>query len=137
MAPVVWIWNNFLVKNARPHIWTLKTAAAWIAVLPFVLLTFMAPGTMPTRTAGGIELVLCTSNGVETIALGPDGTPVDKSHEPCFWGVPLESVALLDHAAPLVAVATQFRAYELPKPQITQDRIAANDNAARAPPSFL
>ena len=121
----------------KRHRNTLRAAVNWIAVLPFLLLTFMAPGTMPANVAGGVEIVLCTGDGFETITIGPDGAPVEQSHAPCFWGLQAHSVAVLGDAIRLPEFFAPVPVTDSPAPQGWHGRLAFNENSARAPPTHL
>ena len=68
----------------------LKAALAALLLVPFLAAQFFAPGTMPTAGPDGLEIVICTGAGVETLVLGPDGSPAEPGHDAgqgdvCSW----------------------------------------------------
>lgn len=59
----------------------MRRLALWLAVLPFMLLSLVLPGTMLVRDAqGGVTVVLCAGDGPVEMRVAPDGSlvPVEK-----------------------------------------------------------
>lgn len=80
-----------------------------VLVLPFVLLTLIAPGYMPVRDAdGGLRMVICSDAGMVEITIDPaTGEPVESAPEDgrCAWMA--------------AAMADLVPAQALPKPPVT------------------
>ncbi|WP_339856656.1 DUF2946 family protein [uncultured Nisaea sp.] len=56
--------------------------AARLTLLLFILRAVIPVGYMPDLQAladGGVEIVICTPSGIETIRVGPDGRPIGPS----------------------------------------------------------
>lgn len=114
--------------------------AAWLALLPFLLLALLPPGVMPGQTArGGFTLVLCTPEGPQEMVLGPDGVPQPPANEGdhCAFAQALPGAALLDPPFTLQAPLPPSRAAPALKARAVFARPRAGQIFARGPPLFL
>jgi hypothetical protein len=119
--------------------------AAYLAVLPFVLLSFMAPGTMTVSDADGLpKIVICTGDGPLEMVVGEDGSlqlpgdrPADRDGHDCAWAFHGQSA--LDLSIPVFPAAVVLRVPV--KHVVSQDQIRQRPNLftglARAPPADL
>lgn len=102
--------------------------AAVVMLLAIAVRALLPVGYMPdahAASAGVLKLVICSGAGLTTIALGPDGTPIDDhrippTDEPCAFSV-LPGGASLAHVpvieAPVAHVRQQVRLHvAAPKP---------------------
>ncbi len=97
------------LRQRVPPSGPLRRCAQWLLVLPFVLLSLMAPGTMAaTGTDGQIHIVICAGDGPMDMVMLEDGslrpaTDAEQSgghgahHDSCPWAV---------HAQPVLAGAS-------------------------------
>ena len=76
-------------------------------LLPFVLASLVAAGTMPERGAGGVEIVICSGSELVAITVpadqAPPGAPLHPS-KTCPWDLASHPivpaiVAEMDHAS--------------------------------------
>ncbi|WP_199257517.1 DUF2946 family protein [Paracoccus binzhouensis] len=113
----------------------------WLAVLPFLLLSLIVPGTMLARDAqGGVTVVLCAGDGVVEMIMAADGSlsPVGKAphgdHRPCDWaphGQPLLGTDIAAAPAPLLQALGLARVLDLPGHLHRAEMLAPS---ARGPP---
>ncbi|MCY0094339.1 hypothetical protein [Hoeflea ulvae] len=106
--------------------------------VPVLLFSFFSVHTMPRFSADGMEIVICTGNGVETVSVGGDDDRDDKpAHAPCEWSAQIHAAML--SAAGLAAeplALGHFENFAFEKTLLrSQRRNAGND--ARAPPLFV
>lgn len=84
----------------------LRITGLWL-VMPFLLLSLVAPGYMPVQGAdGGISMVICSGDGVVVVTLDPaTGEPVAHEDGPtdgrCSWAQ--AGVAVMPLAQPQLA----------------------------------
>lgn len=88
------------MRQSGPLRHELRRAGVCALLLPFVLLSMLAAGTMPVRAASGqVELVICAGDTLVTVTVpahrAPPGEPRD-AHRGCVWD---------DAARPLLAIA--------------------------------
>ena len=87
--------------------------AGWLAVLPFLLLSLVMPGTMLARDAlGGVTVVLCAEGGMAEMVMAADGSLGPPRQLPpghaCDWaphGLPLMPGPVVVAPPPHLAVA--------------------------------
>ena len=66
-------------------------------IVPLLLFSFLSVHTMPRFTAQGMDIIICTGTGVETLSAVDDDDPADTlTHSPCDW-------SMQGHAATLPA----------------------------------
>ncbi|WP_347266797.1 hypothetical protein [Paracoccus sp. (in: a-proteobacteria)] len=118
----------------------MRRIALWLAVLPFVLMSLILPGTMLVRDAlGRVTVVLCSGAGPMQMRLTADGslvadTPTAPVDHACDWaphGRALAPGATLD---PPQALAGLSRAWLAPAPAVPQPRARPLPPVARGPP---
>lgn len=67
----------------------LRRAALGALLLPFVLLSMLAAGTMPVRAlTGEVDLVICVGDALVTISVSADEAPPGEApanHPTCPW----------------------------------------------------
>jgi len=136
--------RNAIRCRRRHGFGRLPTAvAAYLSLLPFVLLSLMAPGTMTVPTADGLpKIVICTGDGPLEMVVGDDGAfqlpddqPAERDNPDCAWAYHGQSA--LDHSAPVVAAAVLLRApvRHVVVPDQVRQRLNLFAGFARAPPS--
>ncbi|WJS83816.1 DUF2946 family protein [Paracoccus sp. TOH] len=113
----------------------------WLAVLPFLLLSLIVPGTMLERDArGGVTVVLCAGDDLVEMVMAADGSlsPAGKAphgdHRPCDWaphGQPLLGADIAAAPAPLLQALHLARVLDLPDPLYRAEMLAPS---ARGPP---
>ena len=113
-----------------------------LAVIPFLLLSLMMPGTMLARDAqGGVTVVLCADGAAVEMVMGADGRLTEKSpnkgHSICHWAPHAQQ--LLDVSGPALAAPTPVPmalrfAADLPERLRRADVLAP---LARGPPVFV
>ena len=113
-----------------------------VALLPFALASLVPKGMMlDTSDTDAIQIVICTSHGLTTISLGPDGTPIedrpDKERSPCAWAFHAQPALGFPAAeflsAPLVDKGQQARLRKRDTPPVGQKQ----SHRSRAPPLTL
>jgi hypothetical protein len=115
----------------------LRHLCLWAVVVLFGAFSALAPGTMPERQQGALTMVLCTGHGVETVTIGPDGTPVEPEHKPCDWNQhPLAALRKGLAVAPLAAAFDPAPPLP-PAPRARPIPRRAAVKRARAPPPVL
>lgn len=113
-----------------------------LAVLPFLLLSLIMPGTMLARDAqGGVTVVLCAKGAAVEMVMGADGRLTEKSphdrHPTCHWAPHAQQ--LLGISGPVLAaprpvlLALRFAA-DLPERLRPADVLVP---LARGPPVFV
>ena len=116
--------------------------AGWLAVLPFLLLSLVMPGTMLARDAlGGVTVVLCAEGGMAEMVMAADGSLGPARQLPpghaCDWaphGQPLMSVPTLGAPPPHLAAAMAV----IPVPVTVPARPArVPPPVARGPPPLV
>ena len=106
--------------------------------VPVLLFSFFSVHTMPRFSEQGMQIIICTGTGIETIsATGEDDPAEDPAHSPCDWSmqihaatVPAAGIAV----EPLVFTRTRAVAFE--KTILRSGKIKSNRHA-RAPPFIL
>ena len=106
--------------------------------VPLLMFSFFSAHTMPRFSDQGLEIVICTGTGFETVSLGDDGDPAgDRGHSPCDWSMQIHVAALpeagaaLDPVAPGGAEALAFQR------TILRSGVFKSGRHARAPPALL
>ncbi len=89
--------------------------ARWVLIAPFLLLSLIPPGVMPSRAADGtLVLVLCTGEGmVEQVIDLATGAPVEDAptkDRACDWacGQSVAALAALPQMPPVPLAATRL-----------------------------
>lgn len=60
--------------------------------VPLLLASFFSVRTMPRFSDRGMEIVICTGTGFETVAVGDEGDPAGKSGPaPCDWSMQIHA----------------------------------------------
>lgn len=125
----------------RPHRARLHVLRL-LAVLPFVLLSLVTPGTMLARDAqGGVTVVLCVDGGTIEMVMGADGRPTENAprdgHAACHWAPHAQQLLELSGpalAAPASLPRAPHFAGALPEHLRRADVLAP---LARGPPAFV
>lgn len=66
-----------------------------ILFVPLLLLSFFSVHTMPRFTEQGMDIVICTGTGVETLpAVENDGPADTPAHSPCDWSMQVHAATL-------------------------------------------
>ena len=106
--------------------------------VPLLLASFFSVHTMPRFSDQGVEIVICTGTGFETLTLGdetdPDGDPAKSL---CDWSMQVHAAALPQAGAALEPVAlgsTKALAFEK---TILRSGVFKSGRHARAPPVLL
>lgn len=75
-----------------------RTLGTALLLLPLLVMSIFPQGTMATRGAQGMEVVLCTGNGPLTVIVDATGTPVEDQHAPteCGWWLVGQSLCLTE-----------------------------------------
>ena len=115
----------------------LRTVMRWFVLVNFALVSAIAQGTMPVPQAGGFAVVVCTGNGPITLLLGPDGEPVEPSHDPCEWAAHGQGLALPPAPAVVDVATSPAQAVDPAIRSVFAGRTAPQQNLIRAPPSLL
>ena len=106
--------------------------------VPLLMFSFFSVHTMPRFSDQGMQIVICTGTGFETVSLGDDGDPADKpGHSPCDWSMQIHVAALPEAGAaldPVVLGGTEALAFE--RTILRSGRIESGRHA-RAPPVLL
>ena len=88
----------------------LRRAIASALLLPFVLLSMLAAGTMPVRGEQGVELVICLGDSLATITVPADEAPPGKApkrrHVACPWNEAAQPALAATPVLPIIAPAT-------------------------------
>ncbi|WP_244287887.1 DUF2946 family protein [Labrenzia sp. 011] len=121
------------------------TFIAWFAMIPFLLLSLMAPGTMTVADADGLpRIVICTGSGPLEMIVGKDGDlrlpgdqPTERDSRLCDWS--LHGQTAVDLSIPALPAVSALR---IPIAHIAfQDQIRRRPSVfirlARAPPPVL
>lgn len=116
----------------------IRRLVAALLFAPILIYSFFSVHTMPRFTDQGMEIIICTADGVG--ALSPDdqddpgGNP---SHSPCDWSMQIHAAALAD-ASPIVepTVPSQVQIASFEKTILRSGKINSG-RYARAPPSLL
>lgn len=109
-------------------------AISWIVLIPFLLFSLFAPGTMPSLSPDGVAVVLCTGDGPTTMMHGPDGAPVETKHQDCVWALHTHMSVLPTLIAPDARIAETRVADALQLASLWQGQTASHIYTARAPP---
>lgn len=123
--------NSIWRKLAR------RRGAIWVLLLPFVLLSSFAPGTMPTWSGGGVEVVLCTGDSLTVVTIGPDGAPVETAHQDCVWGIHMPVSLVAATVAPDAHVTATRSCSARPLATLWHSQVAQAGYTARAPPNLV
>ncbi len=103
--------------------------------VPLLLFSFFSVHTMPRFTDEGMEIVICTGTGIETVSASSDDDPAgNPAHAPCDWSMQI-------HAATLHAIGTAVLPVMYARAQavafqttILRSRKIDSGRHARAPP---
>ncbi len=116
-----------------------RRIALWLALLPFLALSLIAPGVMPARAADGtMVLVLCTPEGPQELIVDPGSGPDShKDDARCDWaqgqpGAPLDAAP-----ASLPAMLTAGRTASLAAHPLFRPAHDPRGIFARGPPALL
>lgn len=106
--------------------------------VPLLLASFFSVHTMPRFSDQGMEIVICTGAGFETVSLGDEGDPAgDPAPAPCDWSMQVHVAALPQAGAalePLVLGDAEALAFEK---TILRSGVFKSGRHARAPPVLL
>jgi hypothetical protein len=107
--------------------------------VPLLLASFFSVHTMPRFSDQGLEIVICTGTGFETVSrLGEEGDPDgDPAKSLCDWSMQVHAAALPQAGAALEPVAlgrTEALAFEK---TILRSGVFKSGRHARAPPVLL
>jgi hypothetical protein len=106
--------------------------------VPLLLASFFSVHTMPRFSDQGLEIVICTGTGFETVSAGDEGDPDgDPAKSLCDWSMQVHAAALPQAGAALEPVAlgrTEALAFEK---TILRSGVFKSGRHARAPPVLL
>lgn len=106
--------------------------------VPLLLASFFSVHTMPRFSGQGMEIVICTGAGFETVSLGDEGDPAgDPAKSLCDWSMQVHAAALPQAGAALEPVAlgdAEALAFER---TILRSGVFKSGRHARAPPVLL
>lgn len=106
--------------------------------VPLLIASFFSVHTMPRFSDQGLEIVICTGTGFETVSLGDEGDPPgDRANSPCDWSMQVHAAALPEAGAALQPVtlgSTEALAFEK---TILRTGVFKSGRHARAPPVLL
>ncbi len=92
------------LRHGRHPLWGLGRLAQLLLVLPFVLLSMMAPGTMAATGADGeVHIVICAGDGPVDMVMLEDGSLRPASEETPGHGAPHDTCAWAVHAQPVLS----------------------------------
>lgn len=85
-----------------------RYALTALVLLPLLVMSVFPQGTMATRGAHGMEVVLCTGDGPLTVIVDENGTPIDDAHNEvsCGWWLLGQSLVLVATADAEMPVST-------------------------------
>ena len=64
-------------------------------IVPLLLFSFFSVHTMPRFTSQGMDIIICTGTGFETLSVADDDDPVDTpAHSPCDWSMQVHAATL-------------------------------------------
>ena len=106
--------------------------------VPLMLFSFFSAHTMPRFSGEGMDIIICTGAGFETIFVGneedPDGTP-DPS--PCDWSMQIHAATLPAASLALVPVTLgSAQSLAFVKTILRSGKLNAGRHA-RAPPASV
>lgn len=106
--------------------------------VPLLMFSFFSAHTMPRFSDQGLEIVICTGTGFETVSLGDEGDPAgDPARSPCDWSMQIHVAALPEAGAaldPVVLGGTEALAFER---TVLRSGVFKSGRHARAPPVLL
>ena len=106
--------------------------------VPLLMFSFFSVHTMPRFSDQGMDIVICTATGFETVSVGDDRDPAgDPAHSPCDWSMQIHVAALPETGAalePVVLGGTEALAFEK---TILRSGVFKSGRHARAPPVLL
>ena len=114
----------------------------FLAVIPFLLLSLLMPGTMLARDAqGGVTVILCAEGSAVEMVMGADGRLTEKaphdSHSTCHWAPHAQQLAEIsgpDLGAPVPALVALPFVADLPEHLRRADALTP---LARGPPKLV
>lgn len=103
--------------------------------VPLLLFSFFSVHTMPRFTEEGLDVIICTGIGIETVLLADQDDPADEpAHSPCDWSMQIHAATLPAAGItvePLVMGRTEVLAFEK---TILRSGKPNSSRHARAPP---
>ena len=106
--------------------------------VPLLLASFFSVHTMPRFSDQGLEIVICTGSGFETVSLGDEGDPAgDPAYAPCDWSMHVHAAALPQAGAALEPVAPGSAEALAFEKTILRAGVFKSGRHARAPPVLL
>lgn len=116
----------------------LKRFLTGLMVLPFVLFSFYAIGTMPAYGEQGIKTVICSGTSIITVYLDENGEPIeDTVVKHCDWSSAIHFFDTADGPAHLIAVYHTSSLLFATQDDLVSTLGGTGDFFARAPPASI
>ena len=110
----------------------------FMGIIGVLLISLIAPGTMPIASAHGVEMIICTGHGPQTMTVAPTGAPADDTGgPPCHWATAHQPATEPGQIAPAATIVAFDIARAAPRPTLRLDQKPHRTRGARAPPSHL
>jgi hypothetical protein len=108
-----------------------------LAVVPFVLVSLIAPGVMVTQSDDGFEVVLCTGDGPITMVLDLDGAQDHGDENPCGWAVQVAATLHNNAYPPSMSIVAFDMDVVLPVGAVLGDQRPNSSIRVRGPPTRI
>ncbi len=109
-----------------------------LMLLPFVLFSFYAVGTMPTYGEQGIKTVICSGTSIITVYLDENGEPVEETVvKHCDWSSSFHLFDTTDVSTHLIGLNTVSHLTYNVQDNLVSDLRMAGYIFARAPPASI
>ncbi len=103
--------------------------------VPLLLFSFFSVHTMPRFTDQGMEIIICTGTGIETVSASTDDDPSgNPAHAPCDWSMQIHAAALPATSSAVLPVAFSRSVAVAFETTILRSRKIDSGRHARAPP---
>ncbi len=123
------------MKTGRRKMGLMRRAIAALLIVPFVLLSIVASGTMPNSSGTLMEVVICTGSGFKTITVETgDGPTEEQAHDPCPWASHADSALGPATLLSLASVIAYERDYQSREKTLWHELKPASNIHSRAPP---
>lgn len=128
--------------DPRRRRWQPLRRLGLLALIPFLLLSTIMPGTMLARDAhGGLTVVLCIEGGAVEMVVGPDGARTNKApgddHPTCHWAPHAQQIlasGAVGMAPPVPLLLAPAYSRDMPEALRRAEILAPQ---ARGPPAFV
>lgn len=109
-----------------------------IALMPFVLFSLIAPGTMPVYSENGLEIVICSGTETKTVTIDlEDGHPAEALEHPCAWGAQFHIALVPQTILPQPTIVAFDINLPTPATVVVADQKDPSYPGARGPPHLL